>query len=175
MSTPLVALERVAIELHSAPRKPIRDDNGRRRATALRTLRRFGMRLVNEPPVGCAWTGTHLFHATHSIPELYHELAHFQVAPEPLRVQQEFGLGSGVHTTLPVRTPLGYCPPPRRHFEPLASLLGILWLRAKGCPWQTTLQDHNWDFPNEILAEGLRPLYNLGFITSTGRPKFVVL
>lgn len=139
---------------------------------ALRTLQRFGMQPYEDPNGEHAWDGARLNYWLCDVADLYHELAHFQVAQPSHRARPEYALGnSSVSPGTERPRALGYhaC----ALYEAQASLLGILWMRHKGLYWCGTLRDHNWDSPLAIYRM-LKSLYTAGFIDVTGKPLFVV-
>lgn len=147
-------------------------DSASHKKLALHTLRRFGMQTCDEHPEKGLWDGKTLWHAGLCVPSLYHELAHFQVAPARLRRRSEFGCGAASETDIDY----GYRLRPVKNaqdYEERASILGILWLRYRKCPWARVVDEHCWNHPHEILA-ALKKLYNEGFISLDGTPLFVV-
>lgn len=131
-------------------------------------LRRLGVQVDDSdasevhPP---AWDGKVLVTADMDWDDLYHEAAHYQVARPCDRKKREYGFDSRYDG-----------PSEMRKYEEQASLLGILWMRHHGWSWYPTFYSHNWDWSlgNGLLEKRLAELYAAGFITSTGRPLFVV-
>lgn len=172
-ATPIEALQKLAdilIDGQGEPKERHYDSSHEK--LALHTLRRFGMQTRDEYPEKGLWDGKTLWHAGLCVPMLYHELAHFQVAPAPLRRRPEFGCGAASDTNIDYGRRLRPVKDAQDH-EERASILGILWMRYHRYPWARTVDEHSWSYAHEILAV-LKELYNEGFITLDGHPLFVV-
>lgn len=140
------------------------------RRQALQIARRLGIRTRYKGTY--TWNGRTLLVSakppfSRTPADLYHEIAHFQIAPQKFRHLLEYGLGydPGSHSlSAPIPTrwkgPVNW--PAAQEEEEWVSALGILWERECGGDYMNTVYEHSWDF------RGLRRMFvklvQMGFV-----------
>jgi hypothetical protein len=116
------------------------------RRAALSLARAFGMAVHPEgAPCHFNWDGTALNGATEAY-VIFHEIAHFALAPPERRGLIDFGLGPGPDTIDRSAAECAAILPPlsRDEDEGMASLLGIIWETEFGQPALASFLDQNW-------------------------------
>ncbi len=100
---------------------------GRQKAVAL--AKRFGIPTLDEDPaVAFSWDGQAI-RTRSETSVVFHEIAHWQIAPPARRVLPDFGVGAGPETGRIDEANAATCvdEATREEEENLSSLLGILW------------------------------------------------
>ncbi len=149
---------------------------GRGKAVALAA--RFGIPTLDEDPaVSFSWDGT-VIRTRSETSVVFHEIAHWQIAPLDRRPLPDFGVGAGPETGRAdeANAAIRVDEATREEEENLSSLLGILWEVEYGEPAILAFAEQNWlelyDRPSTPahFARCLRELLNRGLLTSGGRP-----
>ena len=148
------------------------------RSKALDLANAFGIPTIDEDPAGSfSWDGTAI-RTRSETSVVYHEIAHWQVAPLARRSIYDFGLGAGPETGLAEDANAVACTDlaTRENEENLASLLGILWEVEFGEPALLAFAEQNWlelyDRPGtqHHFTRTLRVLRLRRLIDADGRP-----
>lgn len=145
------------------------------RGAALRLMEEMGMAYDDAPPDEhggefIEWTGALAYTYTHDVGEIYHEIAHYQVATPRERQLPNYGLGNTSDWASP-DTARGRR---RDRTEQRASVLGILWLMECAPDYaRDEMSEHGWEC-DATLWETTLKLYRLGLITADGVPLKVI-
>jgi hypothetical protein len=149
---------------------------GRDKAIAL--ARRLGIGCCDEDPaVAFSWDGL-VIRTRSETSVVFHEVAHWQLAPPGRRILPDFGLGAGPETGRVTEANAAACvdAATREEEESLASLLGILWEVAHDEPALLAFAEQNWlemyDRPGTPahFMRCLAALETRGLIDGAGRP-----
>ena len=149
---------------------------GRQKAIALAVC--LGIPVIDEDPaVAFSWDG-HAIRTRSETSVVFHEIAHWQIAPPARRELFDFGVGAGPETgrideaNAVVRVDAAT----KEDEENFSSLLGILWETAHGEPAVLAFAEQNWlelyDRPHTRahFARCLEALRTLGLIDDEGMP-----
>lgn len=148
------------------------------RAKAVALAARFGIPTLDEDPAAAfSWDGTAI-RTRSETSVVFHEIAHWQVAPPARRALPDFGVGAGPETGRAADADAAVCvdAPGREEEENLSSLLGILWEVEYGEPALLAFAEQNWlelyDRPSTPahFARCLRALKARGLVGDDGRP-----
>ena len=107
---------------------------------------KLGIPIIDEDPVmAFSWDG-HAIRARSETSVIFHEIAHWQVAPVTRRHICDFGLGAGPETGRIAAANAAVCVDEavQQHEESLASLLGILWEVEYDEPAILAFAEQNW-------------------------------
>lgn len=149
---------------------------GRHKAVAL--ARGMGIGTCDEDPaVAYSWDGQ-VIRTRSETSVVFHEIAHWQIAPPERRVLPDFGLGAGPETGFIDDANRAACVDfsVKEREENLASLLGILWEVEHDEPAILAFAEQNWlELPERAnthahFAEHLEMLKERGVIDDDGRP-----
>lgn len=138
------AFRRIAATLALAP--GLRSDLHAGRDKALGLARRLGIPARDvDPASGFSWNGAFIA-ARSETSVVFHEIAHWQIAPVHRRALYDFGLGAGPETGRITEADVACCvdAATREDEENLASLLGILWEAEHGEPAIIAFAEQNW-------------------------------
>lgn len=148
------------------------------RAKAIALAQAMGIGTCDEEPAAAySWDGR-VIRTRSETSVVFHEIAHWQIAPADRRGLPDFGLGAGPETgriaeaNRAARVDFAV----KEREENLSSLLGILWEVEYGEPAILAFAEQNWlelpERPNTQahFAEHLDMLRALGLIDSDGRP-----
>lgn len=150
---------------------------GRQKAVDL--AQRMGIPTLDEDPAAAfSWDG-HSIRSRSETSVVFHEIAHWQLAPPSRRPLYDFGLGAGPETGRVKDADAATCvdAPTREEEENLASLLGILWETVYDEPAVLAFAEQNWlelyDRPHtqRHFVTCLENLRRRGLIDATGRPQ----
>ena len=149
------------------------------RAKAVVLAARFGIPTLDEDPaVAFSWDGTAI-RTRSETSVVFHEIAHWQIAPAERRPLADFGVGAGPETGRIDEANAVLCvdAATKEEEENLSSLLGILWETEYNEPAILAFAEQNWlefyDRPS-TPAHFVRCLHTLkerGFLTADGRPR----
>jgi hypothetical protein len=140
----------------------------------------MGLGVVDEEPAQAfSWDG-HVIRTRSETSVVFHEIAHWQIAPVERRGLYDFGLGAGPETGRIIEANAAVCVDnaTKEHEENLASLLGILWECAHDEPAILAFAEQNWlelyDRPHtqRHFAECLAELIQRGVVDEAGYPRF---
>ena len=149
------------------------------RAKAVDLARRFGIPTIDEDPAAAfSWDGTSI-RTRSETSVVFHEIAHWQIAPPERRALPDFGVGAGPESGRVDEANAVICvdAATREEEENLSSLLGILWEAEYGEPAILAFAEQNWlelyDRPSTPahFARCLRALADRGLLTGDGRPR----
>lgn len=119
------------------------------------------------------WNGEVLRARSLSVPDLFHEFAHWLVQPKT-RHLPNYGLGLDSQGG----TALACMSHPRAYKrEQVASLLGIAYLKLLALPWAATAESHNWeglpgDWPSFVKANPeFKYVQREGHVYTNGLPR----
>ncbi len=149
---------------------------GRHKAVALAV--EMGIPVCDEDPAAAySWDGC-VIRTRSETSVVFHEIAHWQVAPAERRALPDFGLGAGPETGFIAEANRAVCVDfaTKEREENLASLLGILWEAEYGEPAILAFAEQNWlELPERAnthahFAEHLEMLKACGLIDDEGRP-----
>ncbi len=158
-------------DLHSG-----REQAGREKA--VRLAARLGIPTRGEDPTAAfSWDGFAI-RVRSETSVVFHEIAHWQIAPPARRLRYDFGLGAGPETGRIVEANAAICVDgsTKEDEENLASLLGILWetahdeLGVLAFAEQNWLELHDRGHTHKHFASYLEKLRLRGLIDSDGRP-----
>jgi len=158
------------------------DTTAHRRA-AVDLARRFGIPLIDEPPMaGFSWDGEALRIRSEAY-VLMHEVAHWQLCPAERLGLPDFGLGAGPETGRQAEADAARRVDPETELleEQRSSLLGILWEAALCQPALNAFLEQNWLEGWERGAAAahftriLSDLVRLGLATPEGLPLAVTV
>lgn len=150
---------------------------GRHKAVAL--AQELGIPVCDEDPASAfSWDGK-VVRTRSETSVVFHEIAHWQIAPPERRALPDFGLGAGPETGLIDDANRAACVDfsVKEREENLASLLGILWETEHGEPAILAFAEQNWlelpERPNTQahFAEHLEMLKARGLIDDGGHPR----
>ncbi|MGE5538451.1 MAG: hypothetical protein ACM30I_07520 [Gemmatimonas sp.] len=139
---------------------------------------RFGIPTIDEEPARAfSWDGRALRIRSEAC-VLFHEIAHWQLAPAARRGLPDFGLGAGPETGRKSEADAARAidEPARIDEECAASILGILWEAACGGPAIDAFLEQNWlerfdsTGTHRLFAATVRALHARGLIDGAGRP-----
>lgn len=117
---------------------------GRNKAIALAV--RMGIATCDEDPATAfSWDG-HVIRTRSETSVVFHEIAHWQIAPLARRGLYDFGLGAGPETGRIAEADSAVCVDvaTKEEEENLASLLGILWETVHDEPAVLAFAEQNW-------------------------------
>jgi len=169
--------DRIAATLAHCPGLKADLHAGRAKAVALAA--RLGIPTLDEDPaVAFSWDG-HAIRTRSETSVVFHEVAHWQIAPPERRARADFGVGAGPETGKVEDADAVVCvdAATREEEENLSSLLGILWETEYGEPAILAFAEQNWlelyDRPSTQMhfARCLRALQARGLIDDEGRPR----
>ena len=148
------------------------------RAKAIALAVRFGIATIDEEPAAAfSWDGR-VIRTRSETSVVFHEIAHWQVAPPERRGLPDFGLGAGPETGRVAEANAAACTDiaTKEEEENLASLLGILWEVEHGEPALLAFAEQNWlelyERPSTAhhFARCLAELRKRKLIDADGRP-----
>ncbi|MSO72581.1 MAG: hypothetical protein EXQ84_03080 [Rhodospirillaceae bacterium] len=130
-----------------------------------------------EPSAAFSWDG-YAIRVRSETSVVFHEIAHWQIAPPARRLRYDFGLGAGPETGRIAEADAAICVDraTKEDEENLASLLGILWETASDQPAVLAFAEQNWlelydrGYTRRHFADYLEKLCLRGLIDSAGRP-----
>ncbi len=149
---------------------------GRDKAIAL--AGRMGIPTRDEDPaVAYSWDGA-VIRTRSETSVVFHEIAHWQIAPAERRALRDFGLGAGPETGEIASANAAACVDfaTKEEEENLASLLGILWEAAHDEPAILAFAEQNWlelyDRPHtqRHFVACLAALQARGLVDASGHP-----
>jgi len=149
---------------------------GRHKAIAL--AHRLGIGTCDENPASSfSWDGR-VIRTRSETAVVFHEIAHWQLAPPERRGLLDFGLGTGPETGRVAEANAAVCvdAATMEEEENLSSLLGILWEAAHDEPALLAFAEQNWlelyERPSTAahFAHCVAKLHARGLIDETGRP-----
>lgn len=149
---------------------------GRSKAVAL--AHDFGIPTCDEEPATAfSWDGR-VIRTRSETSVVFHEIAHWQIAPAARRALYDFGLGAGPETGRVAEADAVACvdPATKEDEENLASLLGILWEVECGEPALLAFAEQNWLESYERASthahfvRSLHALRERRLIDASGRP-----
>ena len=145
---------------------------------AVALARRFGIPTIDEEPAAAfSWDGRSI-RTRSETSVVFHEIAHWQIAPPERRALYDFGLGAGPETGRVAEADAAACVgnDVKEDEENLASLLGILWEVEHGEPAVLAFAEQNWlelhDRPStrDHFIAYVEKLTVRGLIDADGRP-----
>jgi hypothetical protein len=172
-----VAFRRVAATAALAPGLEADLYAGQSKAVAL--AKRLGIPTLDEDPaVAFSWDGRAI-RTRSETSVVFHEIAHWQIAPPERRLLPDFGVGAGPESGRIEEANAAVCvdAATREEEENLSSLLGILWEVEYGEPAILAFAEQNWlelyDRPSTPahFARCLRALKERGLLTGDARPR----
>lgn len=116
------------------------------RQKAIRLAARLGISVCDEEPSAAfSWDGCAI-RTRSETSVVFHEIAHWQIAPPSRRARVDFGLGAGPETGRISEANAAACvdAATKEEEEDLASLLGILWETAHDEPAILAFAEQNW-------------------------------
>jgi hypothetical protein len=140
--------------------------------------RRFDIAMLDEEPARAfSWDGSVLRTRSEAC-VLFHEIAHWQLAPVVRRDLPDFGLGAGPETGRKAEADAARVADQATQIdeECAASILGILWEAAHGGPAIEAFLEQNWlecfdsTGTHRLFAVTLRALRARGLIDELARP-----
>ena len=148
------------------------------RAKAVALAHRLGIPVIDEDPAAAFSWGGCAIRTRSETSVVFHEIAHWQIAPPARRALYDFGLGAGPETGCIAEANAAACVgnDVKEDEENLASLLGILWEVEHGEPAVLAFAEQNWlelyDRPSTqahfiAYVDALR---TRGLIDDSGRP-----
>ncbi len=149
---------------------------GRDKAIALAA--QFGIPTIDEAPAAAfSWDG-HAIRTRSETSVVFHEVAHWQIAPAERRKLYDFGLGAGPETGHIAEANAAACVGNdiKEDEENLASLLGILWEVEHDEPAVLAFAEQNWlEFygrpsTHDHFIAYLAKLRARGLVDDDGRP-----
>lgn len=138
------AFRAIADTLRLAPGLQADLHAGRPKAVAL--AQRLGIGTCDEDPAAAfSWDGR-VIRTRSEASVVFHEVAHWQLAPPARRALYDFGLGAGPETGRIADADAAACvdAATKEDEENLASLLGILWEARYGEPAILAFAEQNW-------------------------------
>jgi len=142
----------------------------------------FGIPTLDEDPAAAfSWDGAAI-RTKSETSVIFHEIAHWQIAPTERRAVYDFGLGAGPETGRAADANAVACvdSAAKEEEENLASLLGILWEVEHDEPAIIAFAEQNWlEFYDRSsthmhFVRSLNALRERGLIDAVGRPCTVV-
>lgn len=167
---------RIAATLGFCP--DLRADLYAGRAKAVELAARLGIPTLDEDPAAAfSWDGK-VIRTRSEASVVFHEIAHWQIAPLERRSLPDFGVGAGPETGRVDEANAVICVEAaiKEEEENLSSLLGILWEVEYGEPAILAFAEQNWlelyDRPSTPahFVRCLEVLKARGLITADGRP-----
>ena len=149
------------------------------RAKAIALAQHMGIGTCDEDPADAySWDGQ-VIRTRSETSVVFHEVAHWQIAPASRRPLYDFGLGAGPETGRIAEANAVACvdTATKEDEENLASLLGILWETHYGEPAVLAFAEQNWlelyDRPHtqQHFIDCLEKLRARGLIDETGSPQ----
>jgi hypothetical protein len=149
---------------------------GRDKAVALAT--RMGIPVCDEEPAAAfSWDGVAI-RTRSETSVVFHEIAHWQIAPPARRGLYDFGLGAGPETGRIEEANAAVCVDDaiKEDEENLSSLLGILWEAHHDEPAILAFAEQNWlelyerPHTQRHFAQCLMTLKTRGLIDDEGQP-----
>lgn len=149
---------------------------GRAKAVALAAA--LGIPTLDEDPaVAFSWDGKAI-RTRSETSVVFHEIAHWQLAPPARRALPDFGVGAGPETGRIAEADAAACvdAATKEEEENLSSLLGILWEVEYGEPAILAFAEQNWlelyDRPHTPahFARCVQALQDRGLADREGRP-----
>jgi len=116
------------------------------RAKAVSLAARLGIATLDEEPAAAfSWDG-HAIRTRSETSVVFHEIAHWQIAPPHRRALYDFGLGAGPETgrIAEADAVVSVDNAVKEEEENLASLLGILWEAVHDEPAVLAFAEQNW-------------------------------
>ncbi|MGE4062311.1 MAG: elongation factor P hydroxylase [Rhodospirillaceae bacterium] len=171
-----VVFRRIAATRELCP--DLRADLNEGRVKAIALAARFGIPTLDEDPASAfSWDGK-VIRTRSETSVVFHEIAHWQIAPKERRPLPDFGVGAGPETGRIDEANAALCvdAATKEEEENLSSLLGILWEVEHGEPAILAFAEQNWlelyDRPSTPahFARCLRALKTRGLIGDDGRP-----
>jgi hypothetical protein len=150
------------------------------RAKAVTLAQRMGIPVCDEEPAQAfSWDG-HVIRTQSETSVVFHEVAHWQIAPPARRALYDFGLGAGPETGRidEANAVVTVDNAVKEEEENLASLLGILWEVAHDEPAVLAFAEQNWlelyDRPHtqRHFVDCLAQLRARGLIDDAGHPQW---
>lgn len=135
---------RIAATFQMAP--TLQADLHAGRAKAIQLAAQLGIPTLDEDPsVAFSWDGN-VIRTRSETSVVFHEIAHWQIAPPQRRVVYDFGLGAGPESGRIEEANNAVCVDnaTKEEEENLASLLGILWEVAHDEPAILAFAEQNW-------------------------------
>jgi hypothetical protein len=148
------------------------------RGKAVDLAARFAIPTLDEDPaLAFSWDGK-VIRTRSETSVVFHEIAHWQIAPLDRRPLPDFGVGAGPETGRVDEANAAICvdAATKEEEENLSSLLGILWEVEYDEPAILAFAEQNWlelyDRPSTPahFARCLRKLKDCGLLTADGRP-----
>ncbi len=136
--------ERIAATLRLAP--DLKADLHAGRAKAIQLAHRLNIPTLDEDPATAfSWDG-YAIRTRSETSVVFHEIAHWQIAPQARRGLYDFGLGAGPETGRIAEANGVSCVDnvTKEEEENLASLLGILWEVEHDEPAIIAFAEQNW-------------------------------
>jgi hypothetical protein len=149
---------------------------GRHKAIALAA--RMGIATLDEDPAAAfSWDGQ-VIRTRSETSVVFHEIAHWQIAPPARRAAYDFGLGAGPETgrIAEADSASQVDSATKEEEENLASLLGILWETEYGEPAVLAFAEQNWlelyerPHTQRHFAACLKNLRARGLVDADARP-----
>jgi len=171
-----VVFRRIAATYGLCP--DLRADLNAGRAKAIALAASLNIPTLDEDPVTAfSWDGRAI-RTRSETSVVFHEIAHWQIAPPGRRSLPDFGVGAGPETGRAREADAAVCvdAATKEEEENLSSLLGILWEVEYGEPAILAFAEQNWlelyDRPSTPahFARCLRTLKDRGLVTAEGRP-----
>ena len=171
-----VVFARIAATLRQCPDLKADLHAGRGKAIAL--AQEMGIGVCDEEPAAAySWDGK-VIRTRSETSVVFHEVAHWQIAPPARRALYDFGLGAGPETGRIDEANRAACVDfaIQEAEENLASLLGILWETEYNEPAILAFAEQNWlelperPYTRRHFALHLDELKTRGLIDADGRP-----
>lgn len=150
------------------------------RAKAVALAQRMGIPVCDEEPAQAfSWDGQ-VIRTQSETSVVFHEVAHWQIAPPARRALYDFGLGAGPETGRidDANAVVTVDNATKEEEENLASLLGILWEVAHDEPAVLAFAEQNWlelfhrPHTQRHFVDCLAKLHARGLIDSAGHPQW---
>lgn len=138
------AFRRIADTLRLAP--GLKADLHAGRGKAVQLAQRYGIATLDDDPTNAfSWDGK-VIRTRSETSVVFHEIAHWRIAPPERRALYDFGLGAGPETGRVNEANAAACVDnaTKEEEENLASLLGILWEAEHGEPAILAFAEQNW-------------------------------
>lgn len=149
------------------------------RQKAIELAQRMGIPTLDEDPaLAFSWDGA-VIRTRSETSVVFHEIAHWQIAPLTRRGLYDFGVGAGPETgrITEANSAVYVDDATREQEENLASLLGILWETEHGEPAVLAFAEQNWlelyerPHTRQHFIACLGALRERGLIDENGRPQ----
>lgn len=150
------------------------------RAKAVTLAQRMGIPVCDEEPAQAfSWDGQ-VIRTQSETSVVFHEVAHWQIAPPARRALYDFGLGAGPETGRidEANAAVTVDNATKEEEENLASLLGILWEVEHDEPAVLAFAEQNWlelyerSHTQRHFVECLAQLQARGLVDDAGRPQW---